>query len=317
MSDIGISSVNKVLALDPQAMETPVDWLKVYPFVGQNQGLFVADFPKNWMHEFMKSAPGSDPDRWGFWDSERIKNKLIEFKRGNAFVGLGYPYDIHRTWFENYSEVDSKQKTDCLAFSSRGDTSGLNSIEHLDPVDLQVDTTHTGDLSPNTLVRLLRRFFCNSPKIALVDRHQSLIKGDGKPSSFSYFLRLLLQEVYNSKCHEILVYTLYEPLDFPYMRSSEDLKLQLNAALDGLRTPTYGVKYMCCAESGSRETDLHARRIVTNYVVFTLADSIAGRSKSKILTRVPDKAFREQNQRAWIDEDHGLDVVSTAVYVSP
>jgi len=316
MSVIRISSVNKVLALDPEAIESPIDWLKIYPFVGQHQGLFMAAFPRNWAHRFEMSSQRFEPSIWDFWNKERIKNALVEFERGNAFVRLGSPYDDQKSWYENYSGVDLAQRKDVLAYTSRDEVSIQQSIEHLDPADLQVGTTWTGDLSPKALVVLLRRYFRNSRKIALVDRNQSLVKEDGRASVFADFLRLLIQEVYNSKCHEILVYTRYDEGRYPYMSSNKSLLAQLKASLAGLKTPTYGVKYMCCSEIGARRTDLHARRIVTNHVVFTLADSIAGNTKSKMLTRVPDKAFREENLQAWIDEEHGLEVVSDAVFVS-
>ena len=97
------------------------------------------------------------------------------------------------------------------------------------------------------------------------------------------------------------------------MRSNDALYQQLSKVFDGHITPLYGIKYMCCQESSKNE-DLHARKIVTNHVVFNLQDSISGRTNSQSITRVADKNFREKNLKSWIDEDHGLEVISSATY---
>jgi hypothetical protein len=60
--------MNKVLALDPKAIEFDSDWVKIYPFVGHEKGLFMANFPKNWTKEFLNEV--YEEEKWEFWDAE-------------------------------------------------------------------------------------------------------------------------------------------------------------------------------------------------------------------------------------------------------
>ena len=71
--------MNKILALDPEAIETPRDWEKIYPYVGHEKGLFMANYPKTWTQNFLSLDIGDKG--WGFWDIEKIKelkNKIFE-----------------------------------------------------------------------------------------------------------------------------------------------------------------------------------------------------------------------------------------------
>ena len=43
--------ISRTIAIDPAAIEKYSDWLKLYPFVGQNKGLFLAKYPKKWINE--------------------------------------------------------------------------------------------------------------------------------------------------------------------------------------------------------------------------------------------------------------------------
>ena len=80
--------------------------------------------------------------------------------------------------------------------------------------------------------------------------------------------------------------------------------------------------YICTDETRTKiqeylnNQDLHSRRIITNHVVFLLSDSNAGSTYSQSITRVHDDRFRESNLRSWIDQEHGLDVKSSAVFVN-
>ena len=78
--------MNKVLALDPEAIETALDWYKVQPYIGHSKGLFLADFPRNWALEFLHRDINTDG--WGFWDIEKLKEYLIQLKNSNTFISL-------------------------------------------------------------------------------------------------------------------------------------------------------------------------------------------------------------------------------------
>jgi len=304
--------MNKILALDPMAIENSHDWYKIYPHVGHSKGLFIASFPKSWAREFL--SKDLDYSTWGFWDQEKLKNFLKELEETNSFISLRAPYKNSLAWAKNYIATDAKRKEGCIAFAARNESFGLKTLDDLvDPRQLDVESTIHEDISAKTLVENLKIFFQNTPKIALVDRHNYLISTSGKSTQFVEFLRELLKITSSSKCHEILVYAKYDPVKYPYMASNESVHAQLANALRGCITPTYGVKYMCCAEYSNRQ-DLHARRIVTTNIVFVLSDSISGKTYSQSVTRVPDVRFREVNMCAWIDEEHGLDVKSSAVF---
>jgi hypothetical protein len=178
-----------------------------------------------------------------------------------------------------------------------------------------VDTTIGEKFSPNKLANALKIFLQNSSKIAIVDRHNYLTAPSGKPSLFVEFIKEILDITKSTRCHEIIIYAKYDPLNYPYMLNDSTISKKLKELFDGCITPTYGIKYICCAEY-QKNTDLHSRRIITNHVVFLLSDSIAGRTYSQSITRVHDEKFRELNIRSWIDQDHGLDVKASAVYVN-
>lgn len=304
----------KLLALDPKAINSPLDCEKVYPRVGLRHGVFVADYPKHWHKAFLSILEALEPAEWGFWNEERLKSKLIELVEQQSFLSLESPYDKGKSWFDNFLRVPERNREGCIFFGHRDDPSKPPTLDDLDPAQLEVKTTISGDMTPEVLIQELSLYMKRSRKIALVDRHNGLIDGRGNASTFSKFLRQLVTTVEGSKCQEIIVYAEYDKLRPDYMASDISLSNQLASSLAGLVTPTYGVKYVCCSEEGMRITDLHARRIVTNNVVFVLSDSIGGRTLSKSIHRIPDLDFLEENLRKWIDEEHGLKVERVAVY---
>ena len=99
------------------------------------------------------------------------------------------------------------------------------------------------------------------------------------------------------------------------MLTNESIKKQMIKVFNGCVTPTYGIRYICCSEYQNNQ-DLHARKIITNHVVFLLSDSIAGSTYSQSITRVHDDSIRESNLKSWIDQEHGLDVKASAVFVN-
>ncbi|NCA21922.1 MAG: hypothetical protein EBS86_12390 [Crocinitomicaceae bacterium] len=305
--------MNKVLALDPKAIEFDSDWVKIYPFVGHEKGLFMANFPKNWTKEFLNEV--YDEEKWEFWDAEKIKEYLITLQKSNTFVSLNSPYEPSFEWHENFLKLDQIKIENCIAVCRRNVLCGLKNLDNLDSRQLFVDTTIGEKFSPNKLANVLKIFLQNSSKIAIVDRHNYLTAPSGKPSLFVEFIKEILDITKSTRCHEIIIYAKYDPLNYPYMLNDSTISEKLKELFDGCITPTYGIKYICCAEY-QKNTDLHSRRIITNHVVFILSDSIAGRTYSQSITRVHDEKFRELNIRSWIDQDHGLDVKASAVYVN-
>jgi hypothetical protein len=305
--------MNKILALDPKAIESARDWEKIYPFVGQAKGLFMAKYPKIWVKQFLDQD--IDEKKWEFWDIEKIKVFLISLQESNSFVSLNSPYEPSIGWVENYSKVELDKKESCIAYRSRSETGDLQTLDQLDPRQLFIDTTVNEKFTPKKLTQTLKIFLQNSPKIAIVDRHNYLTTPNGKPSLFVDFIKELLDLTKKSKCHEIIIYAKHDPDNYPYMLTNESVQEQLIKVFDGFVTPTYGIKYVCCSEYQNNH-DLHARKIITNHVVFLLSDSIAGSTYSQSITRVHDDAFRQSNLKSWIDQEHGLDVKASAVFVN-
>ncbi len=305
--------MNKILALDPKAIESARDWEKIYPFVGHAKGLFIAKYPKIWIQEFLDQD--RDGTKWEFWNLEKIKEILIDLQQSNSFVSLNSPYEPAIGWVENYSKIGVDKKEDCIAYGSRKDPGDLRTLDQLDPRDLFINTTISEKLTPKKLTKTLKIFLQNSPKIAIVDRHNYLTTLSGEPSVFVDFIKDLLEITKSSRCHEIIIYAKHDPDKYPYMLTDESIKEQMMKVFDGYTTPTYGIKYICCSEYQNNQ-DLHARKIITNHVVFLLSDSIVGRTYSQSITRVHDDRFRESNLKFWIDQEHGLDVKASAVFVN-
>ena len=305
--------MNKILALDPKAIETLSDWVKVYPFVGHEKGLFLANFPKFWAKEFL--TQNFDANGWGFRDLEKMKEFLISIQESNTFISLNSPYETSTGWFENYSKIDKDKRANCIAYCRRNVSADHKTLDDLDPRQLFLDSTIDEKFTPKKLTQSLKLFLQNSPKIAIVDRHNYLTTLNGKPSKFVDFIKELLNVTKSSKCHEIIIYSKYDPDKYPYMLTNESIKKQMIKVFNGCVTPTYGIRYICCSEYQNNQ-DLHARKIITNHVVFLLSDSIAGSTYSQSITRVHDDSIRESNLKFWIDQEHGLDVKASAVFVN-
>ena len=300
--------MHKILALDPDAIESAIDWGKVYPFLGQEKGVFMANYPRHWILKFLKN--NNNFNEWGFWDKEKIKEFLIVLDRSNSFVSLNSPYDNTIDWAINYFNTGHKNEN-CIAFGSRRESAVLKDIGQLDPLQLYIDSTVIKKFTPVGLAQTMSIFLKNSGKVAIVDRHNYLTKSNGEISLFVDFIRAVLKDVRYSKCYEILIYAKYDPERYPYMNSADSLYEKMSQVFAGFITPLHGIKYMCCAEY-LNGNDLHARRILTNHAAFILSDSIAGKTYSQSITRVHDQEYREINLKAWIDGDHGLDIKVSA-----
>ncbi len=305
--------MNKILAIDPRAIEDPIDWVKIYPFVGHERGLFMANFPKYWKKEFL--SQDFDSSSWGFRELEQMKEFLILLQESNTFISLNSPYDPTIEWHKNYSNIDDDKKKNCIAYGRRKASGELKTLDDLDPRKLLIDSTLEEKFTPQKLTQSIKLFLQNSPKIAIVDRHNYLTSPNEKKSIFVEFIREVLGVIKSSKCHEIIIYAKYDPVNYPYMLTDEGIQAQMTKVFHGCITPTYGIKYICCSEYQNNQ-DLHARKIVTNHVVFLLSDSIAGSTYSQSITRVHDDAFRESNLKSWIDQEHGLDVKASGVFIN-
>lgn len=308
--------MNKVLALDPEAIETALDWYKVQPYIGHSKGLFLADFPRNWALEFLHRDINTDG--WGFWDIEKLKEYLIYLKNSNTFIALNSSYDSNVEWTKNFLKLEEEKRKYCIALASRKSNDNFKTFDDLSPTELNVDSTIEKRFTPVELAQYLKLFFRNSPKIAFIDRHNYLTTANGEESKFTSFIKELLVIIKSSKCHEIIIYAKYDPDKYPYMKSNNSLLNKLKDTFVGCVTPTYGIKYICCSEFSEikkyNSQDLHSRKILTNNVMFILSDSIMGRTYSQSITRIADQSIIDTNLKLWIDEDHGLGVMASATY---
>ena len=161
--------------------------MKVYPFVGHEKGLFLANFPKFWAKEFL--TQNFDANGWGFRDLEKMKEFLISIQESNTFISLNSPYETSTGWFENYSKIDKDKRANCIAYCRRNVSADHKTLDDLDPRQLFLDSTIDEKFTPKKLTQSLKLFLQNSPKIAIVDRHNYLTTLNGKPSKFVDFIK--------------------------------------------------------------------------------------------------------------------------------
>lgn len=299
--------MNKIVALAPDTCESTSDCDKLIPFIGHSKGLFLANFPRNWAQIFLNNAERFESV--GFWDAVRLRETLKQLKQDNALIALRSGYQDALSWDDNYEALGDSTKSVCVPIFSRGSAKQKNNINNFDPRILHVGNAVYKNFSETELLEVLQIFLRQTAKVAFVDRHNYLDN-----EKFTSFIRATLKVVENSKCHEIKIFSRFDP-NRPYMRDSSVLLEKLSESLHDCITPTYGVTYFCCDEYiADRPTDLHSRQIVTNHVLFSLGDSIAGRTFSKYISRVDDSNAIEQQKRFWIDDDHGLEIISSATF---
>ena len=129
---------------------------------------------------------------------------------------------------------------------------------------------------------------------------------------------IIIPKKYNNKynsIHEIVIFAKHDPYKFKYMQSCDGLNYALNICLNNLRSPTYGVRYICCSEYGAR-SDLHARLILTNFVSFTLTDSINSKNKSQKIIRISDPIEDSIDKKLWFDGEHGQEIVFESIFTN-
>lgn len=305
--------MNKVIAMDPLAIEKLSDWLSIKPYLGHEKGLFLAKFPTKWLKDFYRYIEEMDINEFDDLTKKKVTEFVSKLSQENGFLSLGYPSDESKSWAENFINLPNTISHGCIPVGKRGNNKNLQTFDTLDSESLEVKDSMAGKFTAKEFADLIKTYIQNSPKIAFVDRY-NYFDSSSAGKFFIEFIKEVLQLVQNSKCKEIIIYCKYD--------KPRNLKEALTTNFAEFKTPLYGIKYICCNETPDREdarvasTDLHARFIVTENVVFNLSDSIAGGTKSQIVTRIKDRDVREAKVKLWIDGEHGLEIVSQAEFVN-
>lgn len=308
--------MNKILALAPTAIKKYTDWLKIYPRLHPRDGLFLADFPRKWLKKFNLNNSTIHSDSWDEWNEKKIQEFFIHLKKENGVIPLNSPFEINAQWEDNFLKLSPELQKKCIPVGERNNTQKLPDFDSFDLSQLNLIRDTVSQFKDDEITELLANYFLTTEKIAFVGRHNAPLNLSGKISNFTRVIQEILKLTKNNgSLGEILIYTKYDPIDHPYMKNAKELQTVLEKCFDGLKTPTYGIKYICCEEAGTGD-DLHARHILTSNVAFILTDSISGKNSSQSITRIRDKRETERLLCKWIDEDHKLDKVITAIHTN-
>ena len=307
--------MNKIFATSPDSINLYQDWLKFFDKIGQQNGLFFANFPKPWIAKFNEHLELLEIEDWDDWDKKKIIEFFIHLKNTNSLLALHHQYDHSKAWEMNYLNLPDEIKKKCFAIGNRNNEFEIKDFTKLNPLDLKVSSFHRGALSPKEFVNLLGVYFTQTKKIAFVDRHNYLINSQGQPSLFTHCIRSILEINRSNQLGELIIYAMHDEISHPYMKNKDELIKVLSFCFQGYRIPLYGIKYICCKERRERHIgNLHTRLICTNHVVFHLSDSISGRNESQLITRISDPYESADQLTYWIDEEHNLDVVTEATF---
>ena len=307
--------MNKILALSPYAINKYKDWLKLYNKLGASQGIFLADFPRKWINKFNLEHSTIAIDDWDDWDEKRINEYLAHLKSTNGFISLNSPYQESLPWEPNYLNLPKDKQSECIAIGSRENTFNVPDFDKFDITLLNVSDTVSMKFTASELTSLLKTYFTNTEKIVFVDRHNYLLNPTGGFTEFTKLIRQIMEITKTKPLGEIVIFSLYNPREYPYMSTTEELNKTLEKCFMGFRTPVYGIKYLCCSEAGTGD-DLHARYILTKNVAFQLTDSIPGNKSSQSITRLRDIAETERLLKKWVDEEHKLVINTEATYIN-
>ena len=307
--------MNKILALSPYAIQKYKDWLKIQPRLGPKNGIFLADFPRKWINTFKLDHSTIHSEDWDEWDEKLILEFLAKTYQENGFISLNSPYKDDFEWERNFLGISEDKKTECIAIGARGNQFNITDFDKFKISSLDVNDTISTKFSSDDLFNLLKNYFVNTQKIAFVDRHNYLFTPSGAISEFTKLIRKVLEITKNKPLGEIVIYAQYDNIKFPYMRSKEQLDDALEECFGSSKSPTYGIKYLCCNEVGTND-DLHARYILTKNVAFNLTDSIPGNKTSQSITRIRDIQETERLLCKWIDEEHHLSIVNSRTFVN-
>ena len=307
----------QLIALNPQSIEKYEDWLKISPFLGQSHGNFIARLPKKWLSVLHEHIADININGWGQENTKKLLEFFCSINVKNAIIPIGIKDFPINNWSQIISGDIDKFK-DILIIDKRENVLNLPTFDNLTTSHLRISSSleSNKNLSERySLFSLLSPYLKYSGKIAFVDRNNYLIDSQGRQTLFLQFIFELLSNIKDSKCHEIIIYAKFDPNN-SYLNSKESISKLMLSYFSKYATPIYGVRYVFCNEVGSSNTDLHERKIVTNYCLFRLADSISGHTKSHSLTRVQDDNVISRNIDLWLDDNHGMEVVLEHIFLN-
>lgn len=309
------NALYQFIALNPYSIEKYEDWLKISPFLGQSHGNFIARLPKKWLSLLNDHISDINTNGWGQEDTKKLLEFFCSPNIKNAIIPIGLNDFSVSDWSTSILNNIEIFKS-ILIIDKRKNISNLPTFDNLTTNHLRISSSLESNknlLERYNLFALLSPYLKFSGKIAFVDRNNYLVDNLGRQTLFLQFISELLSNIKDSKCHEIIIYAKFDQNN-SYLNSKEKISKLMLSYFSKYTTPIYGVRYIFCNEVGSSNTDLHERKIVTNYCLFRLADSISGHTKSHSLTRVQDENIISRNIDLWLDDNHGMEVVLEHVF---
>ena len=309
------NALYQFIALNPQSIERYEDWLKISPFLGQSHGNFIARLPKKWLSVLNEHIRDININGWGQEDAKKLLEFFYLLNIKNSIIPRGLNDFSIDDWSNSISNDIEKLKN-ILIIDKRNNNFNLPTFDNLNTNHLRISSSleSNNNLSKKySLFSLLSPYLKYSGKVAFVDRNNYLVDSQGRETPFLLFILEFLSNIKNSKCHEIVIYARFDHNN-SFLNSEENIsKLMLNY-FSKYTTPLYGIRYIFCNEVGTANTDLHERKIVTNFCLFRMADSISGQTKSHSITRVQDENIISRNIDLWLDDGHGMEVVLEYVF---
>ena len=309
------NALYQFIALNPQSIERYEDWLKISPFLGQSHGNFIARLPKKWLSVLNEHIRDININGWGQEDAKKLLEFFCLLNIKNSIIPIGLNDFSIDDWSNSISNDIEKLKN-ILIIDKRNNNFNLPTFDNLNTNHLRISSSleSNKNLSKKySLFSLLSPYLKYSGKVAFVDRNNYLVDSQGRETPFLLFISELLSNIKDSKCHEIVIYARFDHNN-SFLNSEENIsKLMLNY-FSKYMTPIYGIRYIFCNEVGTANTDLHERKIVTNFCLFRMADSISGQTKSHSITRVQDENIISRNIDLWLDDGHGMEVVLEYVF---
>ena len=107
--------MNKIFATSPDSINLYQDWLKFFDKIGQQNGLFFANFPKPWIAKFKEHLELLEIEDWDDWDKKKIIEFFIHLKNTNSLLALHHQYDHSKAWEMNYLNLPDEIKKKCFA----------------------------------------------------------------------------------------------------------------------------------------------------------------------------------------------------------
>ena len=309
------NSLYQFIALNPQSIERYEDWLKISPFLGQSYGNFIARLPKKWLNVLNEHIRGININGWGQEDAKKLSEFFCLLNIKNSIIPIGLNDFSIEEW-SNSILNDIEKFENILIIDKRDNTLNLPTFDNLNTNHLRISSSleSNKNLSKKySLFSLLSPYLKYSGKVAFVDRNNYLVDIQGRETPFLQFILELLSNIKDSKCHEIIIYAKFDHNN-SFLNSVENISKIMLSYFSKYTTPLYGIRYIFCNEVGTANTDLHERKIVTNFCLFRMADSISGHTKSHSITRVQDENIISRNIDLWLEDCHGMEVVLEHVF---